>query len=243
MQGKHRDSVLFAQKCSQLLVVGSILLLLLFGNTESARVCHASFNNETQLETPCYNLLQQVQITASGLAATLELREYVTDATLVTYYVSNQVTTYQEALNFAGFYVIEYFIGPFNARNASLLSSRTVPLTLRPPTAQHKYWLGAMALSPSLWPPGSNPPTGLYGIEMVPFGRSVLLASLRVQYPYTPQPSDYDALCANLQASVHLVRAAVDVHSPFSPTHAYYYGREMLGPLWDAECWYGVTVA
>jgi len=233
MQGKN--SVLFA---------GALILLLsVFGNVESARVCYASLNNETQLETPCYNLLQQVQITASGLAATLELREFVTDATLVTYNISSQVTTYQEALNFAGYYVIGYFIGPLNARNANLLSSRTVPLTLRPPTAQHNYWAGAMALSPSLWPPGSNPPAGLYGIETLPFGRSVLLASLHVQYPYTPQPSDYDALCANLEASVHLVRAAVDVHNPFSPTHAYYYGREMLGPLWDAECWYGVTVA
>ena len=145
------------------------------------------------------------------------------------------------------FYVLEYFIGPGNALNKSLLSSRTVPLTLRPPSAANPAWRGAMALAPSLWPAGKTPPQPAYGVELLPFGgkRPVLLAVQRASTSQSPQPSDFDALCAGLRAAVasQLPAYAVDEASPFTPTHARYFGFEFYGEAFEYECWLGVEKA
>lgn len=160
---------------------------------------------------------------------------------------SAAITTYQEALTLTGFYIIEYFEGPGNAANRSLLSSRTVPLTLHPPTPDRNFWLGRMALAPSQWPPHSHPPaaSGSAGtLGLAPLGRGAfLLASLRQQFQQTPQPSDLEALCASLTSSLGLLGAALDPDSLYSPTHAYYFGRADILEYYDAECWLGVTAA
>ena len=210
----------------------------------AAPPCHASFNNETQLETPCYAVVRRASAPSGGA---LELRRYAgAAATVVEYNLSASVTTYQEALNIAGFYVIAYFQGD-NQQNKSLLASRTVPFTLHPPSATRDFWLGRMALAPSQWPAHSQPPAtnennGTPSLAALGKG-AFLVASLRKSFQETPQPSDLDELCASLNSSLGLLGGALDPASVYSPTHAYYFGRADILNSYDAECWLGVTAA
>jgi hypothetical protein len=59
-----------------------------------------------------------------------------------------------------------------------------------------------------------------------------------------PQPSDFDALCAQLRAGVkkELPAWKVNETSPVSFTHVRYFGVEWEGP-WQVECWAGVAKA
>jgi hypothetical protein len=184
-------------------------------------------------------------------SASLQLREYAAGAgaaaTLVAYNASASITTYQEALEMTSYYVIEYFVGSTNAENKSLLSSRTVPLALRPPSAANPNWLGFMALAPSRWPPGAAPPAGRYGVELEPRGgrrgkEAVLVAARRAATNESPQPDDFDALCKQLTAAVaaQLPAYRVDEASVYTPTHARFYGFEYIGDLYEYECWVGV---
>jgi hypothetical protein len=189
--------------------------------------CKAPFNNATLLETPCYAVVRSAPGPAGGA---LELRRYAgAEATVVQSNASAAITTYQEALEMTGFYILYYFTGPGNARNESLLASRTVPLT------------------PSQWPAHSHPPpVSASGgtLSLAPLGRGeVLVASLHQQFTQTPQPSDYEALCASLASSLGLLGAVLDPDSVYSPTHAYYAGRADIVDYYDAECWLGVTAA
>lgn len=207
--------------------------------------CKAPFNNATLLETPCYAVVRSAPGPAGGA---LELRRYAgAEATVVQSNASAAITTYQEALEMTGFYILYYFTGPGNARNESLLASRTVPLTLHPPTPARNFWLGRMALAPSQWPAHSHPPpVSASGgtLSLAPLGRGeVLVASLHQQFTQTPQPSDYEALCASLASSLGLLGAVLDPDSVYSPTHAYYAGRADIVDYYDAECWLGVTAA
>lgn len=186
-------------------------------------------------ETVCYKTLANV----SGGALTVRAYEGASaDAFLVSNAAPSSITTYQEALMLTTFYVIDYIT------NHSLLTSRTVPVTLRPPTtAANDEWIAQMALAPSKWPPASKPPAPFAPTELVPRGR-VTLAALRTTLQQSPQPSDFDALCKQLRAGVQseLPAWTVDEASPISPTHARYFGEESFGP-YEMECWVGVTKA
>jgi len=217
-----------------------ILSLALLSGLSVAAPCYGRLNDTYKFEEVCY---KQLFNGTDGFS----LREYASGATLVSYDASDAITVYQEALMETSFYVIEYFIGPGNALNKSLLSSRTVPLALRPPSAANPTWRGTMALAPSLWPAGKTPPKPAYGVELLPLGgkRPVLLAVQRASTSQSPQPSDFDALCAGLRAAVasQLPAYAVDDASPFTPTHARYFGFEFFGQNYDYECWLGVKKA
>jgi hypothetical protein len=203
----------------------------------AASRCTDTFNDGQLFETVCYTLL----VNASG---GLSLRLYSganADAMLVTTNASSSITTYQEALELTAFSILTYF------SENKLDASRTVPLTLRPPTAAHDEWLAWMALAPSRWPPGSKPPPGgNVEVTIEPLGGgkgNVTLAALRVASEQSPQPSDFDALCAKLKLAVgkQLPGWSVDNASPFSPTHARYYGQMYTGSPWVIECWVGVV--
>ena len=167
-------------------------------------------------------------------------------ASLVTSTASSSITTYQEALEMTTFYVIEYFVGGGNARNESLLSARTVPLVLRPPTASHDFWVGHMAVAPSRFP-GTKPPSPVgkgYPISLEPMG-DVTLAVLRDTLNESPQPSDFDALCKRLEAAVKKQAPSwtIDAASPYSPSHARFDSFEFFEGPFDIECWLGVQKA
>lgn len=221
--------------------------LSLLAAAASSAPCFGRLNETYPFEKVCYDVL------FNGTDG-LELREYAAGAgataTLVTYNASDAITTYQEALMETSYYVIEYFIGSTNALNKSLLASRTVPFTLRPPSAANPTWRAAMALAPSLWPAGATPPTPTYGVELAPLGgrggkQAVRLAVQRASSEQTPQPEDFDALCAKLRAAVaaQLPKYAVDDASIYSPTHARYYGYLYFEGLYEYECWLGVVRA
>ena len=72
-------------------------------------------------------------------------------------------------------------------------------------------------------------------------GGPLLLAVQRASSDVSPQPADFDALCAKLKAGVkaQLPGYELDAASPLTPTHARYFGFEWLGPF-DFECWSGV---
>ena len=219
-------------------------LLLLLTGASAAAPCFGRLNDTYAFEEVCYKVLK------NGTGG-LQLREYAAGAgalaTLVTYNASQSTSPYQEALMLTSFYVIEYFIGPGNALNKSLLPSRTIPLALRPPSAANPSWLAFMAIAPSQFPPGTVPPKPRYGTELAPLGgrggkEAVLLATKRASTSESPQPSDFDALCASLKAAVPLQFAGyeVDDASVYSPTHARYYGFEFFGDVYTYECWIGV---
>ena len=228
------------------ILISQVLLLSLCVTAAlaiTAPPCSASFNNATQLETPCYKVVHQAT-TKDGLP--LELRRYSgSEAIVAASNASAEITVYQEALTMTAYYLIEYLKGPGNVQNKSLLTSRTVPLTLHPPTPSRNFWLGRMALAPSKWPAHSTPPAPVKNelLDIAPLGKGTfLLASVRKQYQETPQPSDFDALCATLTSNLGLLGATLDPSSIYSPAHAYYFGFENLGAD-DAECWLGVTAA
>ena len=143
-------------------------------------------------ETVCYRTLANA---SGGLLTVREYKDADADAFLVSYSAPSSITTYQEALMLTSFYVISYFT------NHSLASSRTVPLTLRPPTPAHDEWVAGMALAPSNWPPASHPPPAIYDTVVAPLG-AFTFASLRAVVQQSPQPSDFDALCVQLRAGV-----------------------------------------
>lgn len=228
------------------MVSARLLLLSLFSAACSGAPCFGRLNATFQFEEVCYKVLQ------NGTNS-LQLREFAADAgaaaTLVTYNASDAITTYQEALELTSYYVIEYFIGNTNAKNVSLLSSRTVPFALRPPSAANPSWLAFMALAPSKWPASKVPPKPTYGVELTPLGgekeEPVLLAVQHASSNFSPQPTDFDALCAKVKAEVakQFPGYKIDEESLYSPTHARFYGYEFIGSPYEYECWYGVTKA
>ena len=225
----------------------ALLPLAVSVGASAAAPCFGRLNETFPFEEVCYKVL------INGTGA-LQLREYAAGAgaaaTLVTFNASNTITVYQEALEMTAFYVIDYFIGASNALNKSLLSARTVPLALRPPSAANPGWLGFMAAAPSKFPPGAALPKPLYGLELAPLGagggeEAVLIAAKRAVLYETPQPSDFDALCASLKAGVakQLPGYRVDEASVYTPTHARFFGFEFFGGTFEIECWVGVKKA
>ena len=222
-------------------LIASVLLSLVIG-AAAYNPCYAIIDNNTYYETPCYKTLFTDH---NGF----EIRSYsVGAANLVAYNISADVTVYQEALEMDGYYVLGYFAGYNNEQNESLTNARTVPLSLSVPVPGVRgNWLGFMALAPSKWPVGSQPPAPSNGVELLPLAENApaLLASLHVQLQNgSPQPSDFDALCQTLLGKVDALSGwKVNKQSPFSPTHSRYYTQNFFGPMFDIECWVAVMKA
>jgi hypothetical protein len=211
--------------------------------------CFGRLNSTFPFEEACFTLLH------TGTDG-LSLREYAAAAArggvrLLAYNASASSVTYQNLLEIGSFNVIQYFTGPGNSRNEPLLTSRTVPLALRPPTRDNDSWLVWMALSPSKWPASKAPPVPLpkYGVALVPLGIDasaagpLLIAVQRAtSKSVAPQQADFDELCAKGYAAVatQLPGYAFDEASPLSPTHARYFSQLSSGPF-DYECWLAVT--
>lgn len=231
------------------LIVGAIISVAAGAAAAAAPPCYGHLNHTYRFEEVCFSLLH------NGTGG-LSLRSYPAAAasgvTLVAYDASSAITTYQEALMLTAFYVLEFFNSTGNAAGENLEASRTVPILLRPPTPAHDGWRGSMALAPSLWPAGGGkkPPAPKYGTALVPLGMGspagpLLVAVQRATSDAVPQPADFDALCAKLEAAVkaQLPGYKVDAASPYTPSHARYYGYLFFEGPFDYECWAGVTKA
>jgi hypothetical protein len=223
-----------------------LLIVASSAAAESAPPCYGRLNVTYRFEEACFTLLR------NGTGG-FSLREYAADAAgggvnLVAYDVPSSVTVYQEAIEMSAFYVIEYFNATGNAAGKKIESSRTVPLLFRPPTKAFDTWRGSMALAPSVWPAGKAPPAPKYGAELVPLGMGaapgpLLVAVQSLSSDQSPQPSDFDALCAKLKASVakQAPGYAVDESSAYTYTHARYFGYEFYSGPFEIECWAGVV--
>jgi hypothetical protein len=213
------------------------LLLALHLGSPAAEKCTALLDGSVPVETLCYSVIES--------HGALQLRHYnVSSATAVTYDVAAGVTIYQEAQTEAAFYVLGYFTGECNAANKSLApAARTVPLVLRTNTGESPGWVGSMIVAPSLYPTPLRLPVPKYGVKLEPVAGSgpgaLRLASLRTQFQQSPQPSDFEAVCAQLTARLAKLGIKVDAASGLTPSHAYYFSREWTGP-WDFECWVAV---
>ena len=217
----------------------ALALTLYAASASAAAPCYGPFNHTYKLETPCFKVLA-----SSG---DLSVREFVDGkhVTLVEKTISSSVTVFQEAFTIGTFDVLAYFTGELNAKNDSLLSSRTVPLVVRLPASQHDDWAVHMALAPSLWPAARTriPPIPNNNISLVP----ITSAPIAVQYKLfelCPQPEDLAALCKTLDANLAALGGwTVDASSPVTYSYASYNGYTYYDGPWDAECWAGVIPA
>lgn len=204
-----------------------------------AAPCYGPFNHTYKLETPCFKVLA-----SSG---DLSVREFVggKHVTLVEKALPSSITIYQEAVTIGTYDVIGYLMGYYNTRNESLLSSRTVPLVVRPPAPQHADWVVHMALAPSLWPAARArvPPTPGNNITLAPLGAAAVAVQYKL-FELSPQPADLDALCKTLDANLAALGGwALDADSQVTHSYAFYSGYMFYDGPWDVECWAGVVKA
>ena len=212
----------------------------------AAPPCYGRLNDTARFEEVCFTVLKN----GTGGLSLREYRGASALATLVEYEVGSAATVnYQEALINTTAAVIAYFAGEGNELNASLLAARTVPFVLRPPTPTHNFWTSHLALAPSQFPPGGSPSPPdpvVGGVSLTPLGVQGVAVTLavqrKVQAPLFPEPSDFYALCAKLEAGIEtqLPGWAVDEASPYTPAHARFWTEEFFSGPWTLECWMGV---
>ena len=195
--------------------------------------------NTFQRETPCFKVL--------AAAGDLSVREFVGGrlVTLVEKALPSSITVYQEAETIGTYDVLAYFMGYYNAKNESLLASRTVPLVVRPPTPQHDDWVVRMALAPSQWPAARArvPPKPGNNLTLAPLGSGLVAVQYKL-FELSPQPEDLAALCKALGANLAALGGwAVDAASPATFSYAFYSGWKYYNGPWDVECWAGVVRA
>ena len=209
--------------------------------------CFGEFNGQP-LEEVCFTTLLNSSTTAG-----LSVREYTRSLSASTKLVSFNVSslypdaTYDAALTFATFGVIEYFLGGFNKQKKNLLDARTVPFLLLPPTANG--YVGRMALAPSKFPSSmSKVPEPLDNVTIVPLDTQPLLLAVQRHVSTTLGPSG-SQFAANCEKAVIAIAGgalpgySIDSTSSFAKgVYAFYYGRDapQEGPF-VTECWLGIV--
>jgi hypothetical protein len=214
---------------------------------DASTPCFGEFNGQP-LEEVCYTTLLNSSTTPG-----LSVREYTTSLAASTKLVSFNVTslypdaTYDAALTFATFGVIEYFLGGFNKQKKNLLDARTVPFLLLPPTANG--YVGRMALAPSKFPSAmSKVPEPLDNVTIVPLDTQPLLLAVQRHVSTTSGPTG-SQFAANCEKAVTAIAGgalpgySIDSTSSFAKgVFAFYYGRDapQSGPF-VTECWIGIV--
>jgi hypothetical protein len=215
--------------------------------TSKNEKCLGEFNGQP-LEEVCFTTLLN-STTTDGLS----VREYSSSLAASTKLVSFNVTslypdaTYDAALTFATFGVIEYFLGGFNKQKKNLLDARTVPFLLLPPTAGG--FVGRMALAPSKFPSAmSKVPEPLDNVTIVSLDTQPLLLAVQRHVSKTAGPTG-SQFAANCEQAVLAITAgalpgySIDSTSPFAEgVYAFYYGRDApSGGPFVSECWLGIV--
>lgn len=150
---------------------------------------------------------------------------------------------YVDAVVAAAQYIIDFFIGS-NDERLNILSSRTVPLTIRPPSpATNNQWLGTMMVSTANYPdsfkiPSPYPPSAGTTLQKVGYR---LFATIQFTTTTTPEQPDFEEACGAVSANLP-AGYAVNTTSPWTPTWVLYNG-EYEQTLWTNECWLEVTAA
>jgi len=216
-------------------------------NIDAVSPCYGEFNGQ-KFEEVCYTTLLNSS-TTDGLS----VREYSASLAASTKLVSFNVSslypdaTYDAALTFATFGIIEYFLGGFNVQKKNLLDARTVPFLLLPPKAGG--YVGHMALAPSKFPSAkSKVPEPLDNVTIISLDTQPLLLAVQRHVSTTAGPSGSE-FAVNCEQAVTAIAGgalpgySIDSTSSFAKgAYAFYYGRDAPqdGPF-VSECWLGVV--
>ena len=136
-------------------------------------------------------------------------------------------------------YLFAYYTG-VNSEKANLSSSLTAPFTVRPPrVGDEGTWVGAMALAPSNWPPASAPPAPeADGVSVRSFG-GMVIASVPVTLPATPEEGDFRAaytILGKLLAKLPVPGTwHVNASSLLSPSFSYFFTQRYSGSSFEIE--------
>lgn len=202
--------------------------------------CTDLLDNVTEFETLCYSMLSTDE---DGLQ--IRLYNVTSHATAVSYTIAiPPAIVYQQAETEGAFFTLGYFVGYVNSKNQSLLNARTVPLMLRPPynsNPNHDSWISSMVVAPSVFPTPAKLPRPTYNVSLSPVPEGLYLASQRITFQSTPQPADFNNTCAILYRKLAKRGVEVDLASPYTPTHAVYYTRDLVEEqAYTFECWVGI---
>lgn len=139
---------------------------------------------------------------------------------------------YNEVLNISISNILLY-LQVANAAGSNLLSSRTVPITIRPPGSNPEGWLISMMISTANFPdPARIPTPNNFEMHLEPVGAR-LFAALAFDTTELPSEDLFKAKCAELAQGVP--EGYTSVSDGWSPTYVLYSPRDAT--RWTNECW------
>jgi hypothetical protein len=137
--------------------------------------------------------------------------------------------------------IISYFAGN-NDEQRNILSARTVPFAILPPT-RGPYWSAFLEVSPTQFPdnfliPRPNPNQGVSLSLVNDKLGDTLIASFAFNTTGFPYLENIQEACGVIQNSTLPSGYAVNASHPFSPTYVFYNGEAATN--FTSECWYAV---
>ena len=135
--------------------------------------------------------------------------------------------------------IISYFSGA-NDDQRNILSARTVPFAILPPT-RSPYWAAFMEVSPTQFPDNFLIPTPLRGVGLSRVNDNIgntLIAAFQYNTSGFPYIENVQEACGVIQNSTLPSGYAVNTSHPFSPTWVFYNGQGDAN--YTSECWMAV---
>jgi len=214
----------------------------------SSAPCYTAINGAvgldsvTTIETPCATTLFDFTDNSGGR---LVLRAYPPAAA---YVVECRIkddpgNSFSDNLFFTTTFIFQYLTGG-NAKGANLTAtSRTAPITLRPPVAGRaadEDWVGTMALAPSVWPPAEKlPPASTNPLVDVALFGGVTMAVIPKVLTAPPTEDDYRSAYTELEFSLDSNplpgRWVINTTSPLSPSFSFFFTEQYNGSTWQIE--------
>jgi hypothetical protein len=161
------------------------------------------------------------------------VRSYGTPSseTLVTDFTPSNFP-YGEVLNISVSNILLY-LAVANAARVNILANRTVPITIRPPTANPDGWLVSMMVSTAAFPnPALIPTPNNFEMHLEPMAQR-LFAALTFDTDALPSEEEFKAKCAELAQGVPEGYSSVE--EGWTPTYVLYSPRDAT--RWTSECW------
>jgi hypothetical protein len=143
---------------------------------------------------------------------------------------------YDEVVNISISNFIVYFKGA-NSAKADIFADRTVPVTVRSPTAAGDGWRVSMMVSTAAFPlPLLVPTPNNFEMSIEEVGER-LFATLPFNTSAVPSEAQFKAAC--LELALHVPAGYAIVSEGWTPTYVIYGGRD--APLFTNECWVQVN--
>lgn len=135
--------------------------------------------------------------------------------------------------------ILSYFSGA-NDDQRNILSARTVPLLVIPPT-RSPYWSAFLEVSPTQFPDSFLIPRPLRGVTLSSVNDNIggtLMASFQYNTTGFPYIENVQEACGVIQNSTLPSGYAINTSHPFSPTYVFYNGQG--DAQYTSECWMAV---